>query len=477
MSAKGGKFVMKDQPSKACSPETGCAHSPFLSCEISSAFASPCCTILESISDGVLTVDQEKKITSFNHAAELITGINAAEAIGHSCLDILRTSPSADGCPIEKTLGSGEPETNFHAEIITKTGGRKPVSISTTPLRNEEGEIVGAVETFRDLSDLERLRKEISRDYTYEDIVGRDPRIKEILSLLPDIAESDSPVLITGPTGSGKEIFARAIHNLSSRKDGPFVPVNCAALPDTLLESELFGHARGAFTGAVKSKPGRFMLANKGTLFLDEIGSTSPAFQADLLRVLESGEFVPLGDTRTLKADFRIVAAANQDMKKLVREGGFRQDLFYRLNVAGIALPPLSERKQDIPLLIDHFIQKFNLIKRRSIKGVTEEALSFLIHYSFPGNIRELQNIIEYAFIRCKRDLIGLEHLSQDLFEGMSDSAVNTPRPQMPPQENEAHQIRLALQQHQWDRDLASKALGIGRTTLWRKMKKYGLLK
>jgi len=468
---------MKDQPFKSCSIEGGCTHSPFLSCEMSSTFTSPCCAILESISDGVFTVDPEKKITSFNHAAELITGCKSVEAIGQNCLDILRTSVCAGNCPIEKTLGSGEPQNNVHAEIITKTGGRKPVSISTTALRNERGEIVGAVETFRDLSDLERLRKEISRDYTYEDIVGRHPSIRNILSLLPDIAESDSPVLITGPTGSGKELFARAIHNLSSRKDGPFVPVNCAALPDTLLESELFGYARGAFTGAVKSKPGRFMLAHKGSLFLDEIGNTSPAFQADLLRVLESGEFIPLGDTRTLKADFRIVAAANQDLKKLAFEGGFRKDLFYRLNVAGIALPPLRERREDIPFLIDHFIQKFNLIKKRSIQGVSEEALSFLMHYPFPGNIRELQNVIEYAFIRCKGHLIGIEHLSQDLFEGKSDFAGNALKSGVLPEENDAQQIRIALQQHQWNRDLAAKALGMGRTTLWRKMKKYGLLK
>jgi len=468
---------MKNQPFKPCSAEGGCTHSPFLSCEISSTFVSPCCAIIESISDGVITVDPEKKITSFNPAAETITGFKASEAIGQSCLDILRTSVCAGSCPIEKTLREGDPRTNVHAEIITRTGGRKPISISTTALRNKEGEIVGAVETFRDLSDLERLRRELSQDYTYEDIVGRHPRIRDILSLLPDIAESDSPVLITGPTGSGKELFARAIHNLSSRKAGPFVAVNCAALPDTLLESELFGYARGAFTGAVRSKPGRFMLAHKGTLFLDEIGSTSPAFQADLLRVLESGEFMPLGDTRTMKADFRIVAAANQDLKKMVRQGGFRQDLFYRLNVAGIALPPLTERKEDIPLLVDHFVQKFNLIKKRSIQGVTDEALSFLMRYPFPGNIRELQNIIEYAFIRCKGPLIGPEHLSQDLFQDDPGSADMAAGSKTMLEESEDQRIRLALEQHRWDRDLAAKALGMGRTTLWRKMKKYGFLK
>lgn len=468
---------MKDKPFKTCSIDGGCEHSPFLSCEISSTFTSPCCAILESISDGVLTVDLQKRITSFNHAAELITGFKAAEAIGQNCLDILRTSVCTGSCPLENTLRSGAPLTNIHAEIITKSGEHLPISISTSALREGQGKVVGGVETFHDLSDLERLRKEISRDYTYEDIVGRHPTIRSILSLLPDIAESDSPVMITGPTGSGKELFARAIHNLSLRKQGPFVPVNCASLPDTLLESELFGHARGAFTGAVKSKPGRFMLANKGTLFLDEIGSTSPSFQADLLRVLESGEFIPLGDTRTLKADFRIVSAANQDLKKMVRDGTFRQDLFYRLNVAGIVLPTLRERKEDIPILIDHIIRKFNLIKRISIKGVTDEALSFLMNYLFPGNIRELQNIIEYAFIQCRVDLIGLEHLPKDIFEGIDNYPPDQSKSKVMPEEDEDQKIRFTLQKHKWNRNLAAKTLGMGRTTLWRKMKKYGLLK
>ena len=306
---------MKDS-CEACG-EKGCTHSPFVSCEISSAFASLCCAILESISEGVLTVDRDRKVTSFNHAAEVITGFRADDAIGQNCHDILRTSVCEGRCPTEATLSSGEAVNNIQTEIISKSGVRKPISINTVPLRDNKGTIIGAVETFRDLSEMESLRKEISRDYTYEDIVGRDERIKEILALLPDVAESDSPVLITGPTGSGKELFARAIHNLSNRKDGPFVAVNCAALPDTLLESELFGHAKGAFTGALTSKPGRFMLAHKGTIFLDEIGSTTAAFQADLLRVLDTGEFIPLGDTRTLKADFRIVAAANQDIKKM----------------------------------------------------------------------------------------------------------------------------------------------------------------
>jgi len=327
------------------------------------------------------------------------------------------------------------------------------------------------VETFRDLSEIEELRREANRRLTYEDIVGRHPRIKEILSFLPDIAESESPVLIEGPTGSGKELIARAIHNLSPRKEGPFIAVNCAALPDTLLESELFGYAKGAFTGAVRNKPGRFLLANGGTIFLDEISSTSLAFQADLLRVLEKGEFTPLGETKTMKADFRVVAATNLVLKKLVREEKFRDDLYYRLNVVRIALPSLRERKDDIPLLVNHFIRKFNILKGKTIQDVTPEVLSFLVDYPFPGNIRELENIIEFAFVKCKGPVIEMSHLPQDLWAEESEKTNDLPGREL----LEAQKIRAVLTRCPNRRDEAARALGMSRATLWRKMKKYGI--
>ena len=346
----------------------------------------------------------------------------------------------------------------------------------TALLKDSQGKILGGVETFRDLSELERLRRELSRSFTSEDIVGNHPKIREILSILPDIAESESPVLIEGPTGSGKELFARAIHNLSPRKDHPFIAVNCAALPETLLESELFGYSRGAFTGALRNKPGRFLLADKGTLFLDEIGNTSPAFQADLLRVLEDGEFMPLGETKALRVDVRVVAATNVDLKKLILQGRFREDLYYRLNVVKISLPALRERKEDIPLLIDHFIQKFNLIKGRAIRGVTPDVLSYLMGYPFPGNIRELENIIQYAFIRCKADLIGLEHLSEELFEKADDQKGFLSDLHASHHPEEVEQIRSLLNRYEGNRIETAKALGISRSTLWRKIKKYGLV-
>jgi len=447
----------------------------YSSCKTAFGLAAPCCTIVESISDGVFTVDFEKRITFFNRAAELITGFKAEEAIGQYCFDIFRADICQAKCPIDAAI-AGHPQISVHADIIDKPGEQKPVCINSALLKGPQGEILGGVETFRDLSELERLRRELSRSFTTEDIVGNHPKMRELMSLLPDIAESDSPVLIEGPTGSGKELFARAIHNLSPRKDHPFIAVNCAALPETLLESELFGYSRGAFTGALRNKPGRFLLANNGTLFLDEIGATSPAFQADLLRVLEDGELMPLGETKALKVDVRVLAASNVDLKKLLSQGRFREDLYYRLNVAKVSLPPLRERKEDIPLLIDRFIEKFNLLKGRAIQGVTPDVLSFLMDYPFPGNIRELENVIQYAFIRCKADLIGLEHLSEELFEKADDQKGFLSELHAPHNPEEVEQIRSLLNRHGGNRIETAKALGMSRSTLWRKIKKYGLV-
>jgi len=314
----------------------------------------------------------------------------------------------------------------------------------------------------------------VARTYSPEDIVGRHPKMREIFAFLPDIAESDSPVLIEGPTGSGKELFARAIHTLSTRRNGPFVAINCGALPDTLLESELFGYTKGAFTGATRDKPGRFLLADKGTLFLDEICNTSLAFQADLLRALEEGEFTPLGHTKSLKADIRVVAATNRNLKQMVKEGTFREDLYYRLNVVRINLPPLRERKEDIPLLVEHFIHKYNLLKGRAIMGVSQEVMALLLIYPFPGNIRELENIIEYSYILCKGPTINVEHLPSDVREWATAHPITRP-PRGSLAMQEATRIQEALEKCGGNRIAAAKELGISRTTLWRKIKKYGL--
>lgn len=441
-------------------------------CEISALVRSPCCMILECINDGVFTIDAEKRITSFNRAAAAITGFSAQEAVGCYCFEVFRADICEKSCALDHTLADETAQINLPARIISNSGEPKPIRLSTAILRNEAGVVVGAVETFRDVSELEALRRCADRRFTPEDIVGRHPKIEEILAFLPDIAASESAVIIQGPTGTGKELFARAIHQLSPRKDAPFVALNCAALPDTLLESELFGYVRGAFTGATRDKPGRFQAAHRGTLFLDEIANTSLKFQADLLRVLEEARVTPLGGNRAVMVDVRIVAASNADLNALVRTAKFRQDLYYRLNVVKISLPALQERKQDIPLLVDHCIRRFNLRKDRDIRGVTPAVHDCLLDYPFPGNVRELENIIEFAFIRCKGTTIDLAHLPPDLFH---QPAPPAPHQLSEAQYREAREIRTILERYPNSRPEAARALGISRTTLWRKMKRYGL--
>jgi PAS domain S-box-containing protein len=451
------------------SPSQATASKSATECHLLSLSPTHCCTIVESINEGVFTIDAEKQITYFNPAAERITGFRPAEAVGRKCFDIFRTDICARACPLETALHTGKPGLNLRASMIGKCGNLVTVRLNVAPLKDENGRILGAVETFQDLSELEELRRQVSQHYAPEDIVGRNPRMREILAFLPDIAVSDSAVLIEGPTGAGKELIARAIHSMSHRRSGPFVAVNCAALPDSLLESELFGYAKGAFTGAIRNKAGRILTAHQGTLFLDEIGSTSMAFQTDLLRVLEDGVFTPLGANRPQRSDFRLVTATNLELKTLLQQNRFRDDLYYRLNVVKISLPPLRERKEDIPVLIDHFLRKFNVIKCRSISGVSPGVLSVLLDYPFPGNIRELENIIEYAFVACRGTLIDREHLPKDILEEAANEG-RAPRPESHP---EAEKIRAVLARCNGNRLEASRLLGMSRTTLWRKIRKY----
>ncbi len=431
--------------------------------------------ILDSIADGVFTIDLDNTITYFNHAAERITGISRDQAVGQKCFDVLRASICQTACALRKTIESGKELINLHINILNSEGRTVPISISTSILRDENGEIVGGVETFRDLSTIEMLRKEIRSQYTFQDIISKNHEIHSILDIIPDIAQSGSTVLIEGPSGSGKELFARAIHNLSGRK-GKLVAVSCAALPDTLLESELFGYLKGAFTEAKKDKPGRFKLAEGGTIFLDEIGDISTALQVKLLRVLQEKEYEPLGATATVKADIRIIVATNRNLSELVARGAFREDLFYRLNVVRLFLPPLSRRREDIPLLIEHFIQKFNAIKGKDIDNISEETLEILMRYDFPGNVRELENIIEYAFVLCRGRVIEVEHLPNEFLGFISRSDNQETRPDSFPLDHaEAQTIKEALDKHSGNRRKTAAYPRINKTTLWRKIKKFGI--
>jgi PAS domain S-box-containing protein len=426
-------------------------------------------TILDSINEGVFTVDREWRITAFNRAAELITQVSQREALGQQCCDVFRASICENACVLRRTMSSGKPILNATAHIVSRNGERIPIRISTALLKDDNGQTIGGVETFQDLSPIEQLQKELKSRYTFEDIVGHSAVMLKLFEILPQIAESSSTVLIEGPSGTGKELFAQAIHSLSPRQKKPFIPVNCGALPDTLLESELFGHKAGAFTDARRDKPGRFTRANGGTLFLDEIGDISPAMQIRLLRVLQERMIEPLGSVEPMKVDVRIVAATNRDLSQLVREGCFREDLYYRIRVISLRLPSLSQRREDIPLLVDHLVAKLNRIQGKEIEGVSEEVMAQLMEYEYPGNVRELENIIEQAFVLCRGRLIELHHLPAELRpSGSSGIGKNNP---MSLQAMEKLLISEALRRHKGSRSKAAKQLGVNPSTLYRKLR------
>ncbi|MGV7928599.1 MAG: sigma-54 interaction domain-containing protein [Spirochaetota bacterium] len=426
--------------------------------------------ILDSIADGVFTVDMDFHITYINRAAERILGISGAEAIGKFCYEVFHANICEHSCALGETVDTGRTIVNKTIYIVNSSGDRVPVSISTALLKDERGEIIGGVETFRDISDVEELRRAIEERYTSADIVSKNKHLRDILELLPDIAESDSSVLIEGASGTGKELVARAIHNLSARKDRPIIAINCAALPENLLESELFGYRAGAFTDARKDKPGKIAAAEGGTLFLDEIGEIPAILQAKLLRFLQEKEYEPLGGVATVQADVRIVSATNKELLSEVQGGRFRSDLYYRLNVINISLPPLAERREDIPLLIKHFLRKYNALKDRNIEGVSDEVMNVLMEYDYPGNIRELENAIEHAFALCKESYIQRHHLPARFREGDRLIPAYSTLDEL-----ERHYIELALERNQLNRTRAARELGINPSTLWRKMKKYNI--
>lgn len=431
-------------------------------------------SILESISDGVFTVDREWRVSSFNRAAELITGIPREDAIGRRCSDVFRASMCETECALRHTMETSAAVVNKTTFIINSDGRRIPISVSTALLRDARGAVVGGAETFRDLSLIEELRKEITGRFQVGDIISRSAPMRRVLEVLPRIAESESTILLQGETGTGKELLARAIHGLSARRAGPFVAVNCGALPDTLLESELFGYKAGAFTGATRDKPGRFSLARGGTLLLDEIGEVSPALQVRLLRVLQERQFEPLGGTRTEKANVRVIVATNRDLAALVEAGTFRQDLYYRINVMKLELPPLRQRRKDIPLLVQHFVGVFNAVQDKRVTGVSPDVLGLLTAHEYPGNVRELQNIIEHAFVLLHEGQIELAHLPGEL---VPVSVRHASRRKMSERVKalEMQAIREALERNGGDRLAAARELGMHKSTFFRKARLLGI--
>jgi PAS domain S-box-containing protein len=419
-------------------------------------------------------VDHAWHITSFNRAAEAITGISRGQAIGKYCWEVFRSNMCEKDCALQRTMKHGKSFIDTSTHIVTPRGRRIPVVVSTSLLKDPGGKVLGGVETFRDMSLVEELRKELEGRFQAGDIVSRNPSMHKIFRILPQLADSDSTVLIQGETGTGKELLAKAIHGLSPRRGKPFVAVNCGAFPDTLLESELFGFKKGAFTNAGRDKPGYFATAEGGTILLDEVGDLSAAFQVRLLRVLQDRTYQPLGATEPVKANVRIVAATNRDLTYLMEKGVFRRDLFYRINVIRLELPPLRKRKEDIPMLVRHFIDRLNRLQGKNVAGISQESLSFLMFHDYPGNIRELENIIEHAFVLCPDGQIEVHCLPENLrvsipkpiTSGRMDAALKSA---------EAQVILDALRRNGYNRLATARELGIHKSTLFRKIKVLGI--
>ena len=430
--------------------------------------------ILESVSDGVFTVDHEWRITSFNHAAEKITGIPRKEAIGKHCQEVFRSNICETDCALRRTMKEGKPFVDTSTYIVNSEKQRIPVVVSTSLLKDEKGVVLGGVETFRDMSLVEELRKELNARYQVGDMISRSPSMRKIFTILPQVAQSDSMVLIHGETGTGKELLARAIHDMSPRKEKPFVAINCGAFPDTLLESELFGYKAGAFTNATKDKPGHFAIAEGGTILLDEIGDLSAAFQVRLLRVLQDRIFQPLGGTKPVKANVRIIAASNKNLNKLVKSGIFRQDLFYRINVVRLDLPPLRDRKEDIPILVKHFISRLNRLHGKAVTEISHEAFAFLLSHDYPGNIRELENIIEHAFVLCPEGQIE-HHCLPDILKVSIPRLTTHATIDTALQSVECKMIMDALKRNKYNRLATAHELSIHKSTLFRKIKMLGI--
>jgi len=444
--------------------------------------------ILDAVTDGIFTIDERLQIIQYNRAAEEITGFSRDEALGMSCLEIFRQILFGQECLVCKAIEKEEYVRAVEREITRKDNRRRLVLVTTTRMLDAGGRRAGVVVVFRDIQELRELAEQAKGRASFEGLIGKSHRMRQIYQLIEQVADSTASVLIEGESGTGKELVAKAIHHKSPRANQPFVAVSCAALTESLLESELFGHVKGAFTGAVATKVGRFELADRGTLFLDEIGDISPAIQVKLLRVLQEHAFERVGESRPRTVDVRVIAATHRDLRHLIAEGKFREDLYYRLKVVSILLPPLRDRTDDIPLLVAHFVERFRKATGKPITGVTPDAMSALLDHAWPGNVRELENAVEHAFVRCTGTAITLAHLPREVrgaphrLQAGGESPVSGqdamlhPDGLTPVESNERERIIRTLNETGWNRTVAARRLGLSRVSLWRKMRDHGIV-
>jgi PAS domain S-box-containing protein len=430
--------------------------------------------VFEHLDRGLFIVNPRRTITAFNRTAQEFTGFSPDEVVGRYCWEVFQADHCKTGCALKATLEDGVTRKDREVRIRDKAGRWLSFLISTAPIRNKRAAIVGAVETFQSLG-LALPRREVRAPIPGEvEIIGQSPPMQRLLAMLPDVARSEATVVLEGESGTGKDLFAQAIHLRSPRAPGPFVAFSCSALVETLMESELFGHVKGAFTGAISNKVGRFELAKNGTLFLDEIGELKLELQVKLLRVLESKVLERVGSSRPIPMEARIIAATSRNLMEEVRRGRFRMDLLYRLRTVPFSLPALRERQEDIPLLVNHLLARLNRKYGKEVRGVDPKVMSLFQNYAWPGNIRELERVLEYAFVFVKGTVI-----TKDLLPELESPH---PRPVAPARlhrqryDSERLLIQKALHQARGNREAAARVLGISRSSLWRKMKAYDLL-
>ncbi len=425
--------------------------------------------ILSSLAEGVVTIDKDWKVTSLNAAAERLLGIRTGDASGLYCGQVLRADRCRDGCPVARTLEESDPARDEPVHLTRADGRQVEVSMNVAVLRAPDGDAMGGVLSFRELTEVDRLRAELAGDHHFHGLIGKSPAMRTVFRMVEEVAGSLSTVLITGESGTGKEMVANALQELGPRRGAPFVKVNCSVFSDGVLESELFGHVRGAFTDAAADRRGRFELAHTGTLFLDEIGDLSHRVQVKLLRVLQDRRFERVGGEESFPVDVRVLAATHRDLGAMVQDGRFREDLFYRLNVIPIPVPPLRDRREDIPLLVEHFLRKYQLVTGKPVDRIHDRALDVLVDHPWPGNVRQLENAVEYAFARARGDMLTLDLLPPEVrAPGIAPASIAA-------EEGEAARILHVLERHHWHHGRAAEDLGISRTTLWRRMRRLGI--